>query len=177
MHTIGVISDTHGLLRDEALAALEGSVLILHAGDVGPPEILERLGEIAPVRAVRGNTDLGAFAESLPAREVVELAPFGVAAPPGGVARASHEAPGAPTPLAYMVHDIEDLDLDPAAAGFRVVVYGHSHRPAVEERGGVLFFNPGAAGHRRFQLPITVGHLVVEDDGTITPRIIDLEDR
>lgn len=165
MYTIGVISDTHGLLRDEALEALEGSVLILHAGDVGPPGILDRLRETAPVHAVRGNTDGGAFGETLPVREVVRLTP------PGGDGAEAADA----APLAYMVHDIEDLDLDPAASGFRVVVYGHSHRPAVEVRDGVLFFNPGAAGHRRFHLPVTVGHLVVGSDGTITPRIIDLE--
>lgn len=158
MRTIGVISDTHGLLRDEALAALAGSALILHAGDVGPPEILERLAEIAPVRAVRGNTDGGAFGATLPIRDVVGLGP----------------PPAPDVPLACIVHDIEDLDLDPAAAGVQVVVYGHSHRPSAEVRGGVLYFNPGAAGHRRFQLPVTLGQLVVEAEGTITWRIVDL---
>jgi putative phosphoesterase len=160
LHIIGVISDTHGLLRDEALEVLQGSVLILHAGDVGPPEILERLRDIAPVRAVRGNTDRGAFGETLPIRDVVPLGPAGGAAE---------------SPLAYIVHDIEDLDVDPAAAGFRVVVYGHSHRPALQERNGVLYFNPGAAGHRRFHLPVTVGQLLVDAHGAITPRVIDLE--
>lgn len=158
MRTIGVISDTHGLLRDEALAELAGSDLILHAGDVGDPTILARLGEIAPVSVVRGNTDHAEWAIDLPLKEVVDL---GAASEEGG-------------PLAYMVHDIDDLDLDPAAAGFSVVVYGHSHRPAIEHRWGVLFFNPGAAGHRRFTLPVTVGRLTISDDGGIKPEIIDL---
>lgn len=134
---VGLISDTHGLLRDEALEALEGSEVIVHAGDVGDPGILERLRELAPVRAVRGNTDRGAWAETLPETEVVEV---------GGRSL-------------YVVHDLDRLDLDPAAAGFDAVVYGHTHRPASEERGGVLFVNPGAAGHRRFGRPVTVARL------------------
>lgn len=154
MKTIGVISDTHGLLREEAVAALAGSALILHAGDVGDPAILDRLSEIGPVYAVRGNTDWGPWAEELQATEAVELM--------DGV-------------LAYVLHDIEDLDLDPVAADIRVVVYGHSHRPASEERGGVLYFNPGAAGHRRFSLPITVGRLHVSAAGDVTAEIVDLE--
>lgn len=158
MRTIGIISDTHGLLREEALAELAGSALILHAGDVGSQEILDRLSEIAPVFAVRGNTDRGAWATALPGTEVIDLS--------GG--------PDERGALAYMVHDIDDLDLDAGAAGFAVVVYGHSHRPALEERGGVLYFNPGAAGHRRFELPATVGRLTVNEDGSITPEIIDL---
>jgi putative phosphoesterase len=156
LRTIGVISDTHGLLRDEALAVLEGSALILHAGDVGAPEILERLAEIAPVRAVRGNTDGGEFGATLPLRDIVGLGPAGDA------------------PFACVLHDVEDLDLDPLAADVKVVVFGHSHRPAAELRGGVLFFNPGAAGHRRFQLPVTAGRLMVDDAGGITWEILDL---
>lgn len=154
MRTIGVISDTHGLLRDEAMTALRGSDLILHAGDVGDADILTRLSEIAPVFAVRGNTDHGAWGSRLPATEAVELAP--------GV-------------LAYMVHDIDTLDIDPSGGGIAVVVYGHSHRPTIEERGSTLYFNPGAAGHRRFTLPITVGRLRVSDAGEVSAEIVSLE--
>jgi len=154
MRTIGVISDTHGLLRDEAMTALRGSDLILHAGDVGDPDILTRLSEIAPVFAVRGNTDHGGWASTLPATEAVELAP--------GV-------------LAYMVHDIDTLDIDPSGGGIAVVVYGHSHRPASEQRGSTLYFNPGAAGHRRFTLPITLGRLRVSDAGEVSAEIVSLE--
>ncbi len=157
VRTIGVISDTHGLLRDEAVSALEGSDLILHAGDVGDPDILERLALIAPVSVVRGNTDYGDAAAAWPETDVVCLTSDG------------REV------LAYLLHDIELLDLDPGAAGFSVVVYGHSHRPAVEHRDGVLYFNPGAAGHRRFTLPLTVGRLLVDEDGNVSGQIIDLE--
>lgn len=156
MRTVGVISDTHGLLRDEAVAALEGSDLILHAGDVGGSEILERLSRIAPVAVVRGNTDHGEASAMWAEREVVPLT--------GGTTGV----------LAYMLHDIDRLDLDPAAAGFSVVVYGHSHRPAMERREGVLYFNPGAAGHRRFALPVTVGRLLVGDDGAVSGEIVEL---
>jgi putative phosphoesterase len=157
--TVGVISDTHGLLREEAVTALRGSDLIIHAGDVGSPEILDRLRAIAPVFAVRGNTDYGAFGASLPRSEVVTLGQEGHAPEPA---------------LAFVVHDIEELDVDPAAAGFAVVIYGHSHRPALERRGGVLFFNPGAAGPRRFDLPVTVGALRVSGGVPVEARIIDL---
>jgi putative phosphoesterase len=156
---IGVISDTHGLLREEAVAALEGVDAIIHAGDVGGPDILERLRAIAPVFAVRGNTDYGQFGASLPSSEVVTL-------------RA--EASGAGSTLAYVVHDIAELEVEPSAAGFAVVVYGHSHRPAVETRGGVLYFNPGAAGPRRFDLPVTVGMLRVSSAGRVEGLIVDL---
>lgn len=154
MQTIGVISDTHGLLRDEAVSALLGSDLILHAGDVGDPSILDRLREIAPVHVVRGNTDRGSWADALPETEACHLG--------SGM-------------LAYMVHDIDQLDLDPAAGGFAVVVYGHSHRPAIERREGTLYFNPGAAGHRRFTLPITVGRLTVLESGEVSAEIVPLE--
>lgn len=150
MRTIGVISDTHGLLRAEAIEALKGSALIIHAGDVGRADILDRLAEIAPVKAVRGNTD-GAAAGPLPETQVVELgsADGEVADPPGG-------------PLAYVLHDLAALDVDPGASGFRVVISGHTHRPEVEQRRGVLYLNPGSAGPRRFQLPVTVAHLYIE---------------
>lgn len=134
---IGIISDTHGLLRAEALAALGGCGLILHAGDVGSLAVLEALGTIAPVVAVRGNCDRGPWAQKFPAAEVVEA---------GG-----H--------LIYLLHDLVHLDLDPAAAGFRVVVSGHSHCSSVQERRGVLYLNPGSAGPRRFRLPVTVARL------------------
>jgi len=150
MRVIGVISDTHGLLRDEALEALEGSDLILHAGDVGDLAILRRLAEIAPVRAVRGNTDDGKTAAALPETDVVDLT-----SPNGGV---STEGRG---PLAYLLHGHREIDLDPVAAGFRVIIHGHTHEPSILDRGGVLYFNPGSAGPRRFDLPVSVGKLRV----------------
>jgi putative phosphoesterase len=136
---IGVISDTHGLLREEALAALAGVEHILHAGDVGDPEILERLRAIAPVTAIRGNIDEHGVCGHLPPTEVVELA-------------------GA---TFYMLHDGKGLDLDPAAAGFAAVVSGHTHQARIEWRKGVLHFNPGSAGPRRFQLPVTLGKIEI----------------
>lgn len=151
--TVGVISDTHGLLRDEAIAELEGSDVIVHAGDVGGEEILRRLSRIAPVHAVRGNTDGGAWGSTLPHTEVVSV---------GGADL-------------YMVHDIEDLDLDPAAAGFAAVIYGHSHRPHIARRDEVLFINPGAAGHRRFRLPVSVGRLTVSASGAVEAEIVELD--
>ncbi len=136
---VGLISDTHGLMREEALRALEGSDLIIHAGDVGRPEILETLRSIAPLVAVKGNIDTGAWAAGLPATAVAEAGPARI----------------------YVFHNIQDLDLDPAAAGSNVVVSGHSHQPGSTERGGVLYINPGSAGPRRFRLPITVARLEV----------------
>jgi putative phosphoesterase len=138
---IGVLSDTHGLLRPEVLPALAGVEHILHAGDVGDPTILDRLGEIAPVTAIRGNVDVGGECSLLPATEAVEL---------GGV-------------LVYMLHSLADLDLNPKAAEMGVVVFGHSHQPSVEWRDGVLYLNPGSAGPRRFKLPVTVALLRIED--------------
>jgi putative phosphoesterase len=134
---IGLISDTHGLLRQEALTALKGSELIIHAGDVGKPDILEELRALAPVVAVRGNIDKGAWASQLPTTTVVEA----------GLASI------------YVLHDVQELDLDPAAAGFSIVVSGHSHKASRTERSGVLYLNPGSAGPRRFRLPITVARL------------------
>lgn len=162
MRVIGVISDTHGLLREEAVAELEGCDLILHAGDVGDLEIVQRLSRIAPVRAVRGNTDSGAVAEALPETDVVDLT-----SPNGGL---STDGRG---PLAYLTHGHKELDLDPVAAGFRVLVHGHTHEPLVRERAGVLYFNPGSAGPRRFNLPVTMGRLRVEGVQVI-PEIVDL---
>jgi putative phosphoesterase len=150
---VGVISDTHGLVRPAALGALSGSDLIVHAGDVGSPEVLDQLRTVAPVIAVRGNNDRGAWAERLAATEVVDL---------DGV-------------FLYVLHDVKELDLDPRAAGFHAVIAGHSHRPGIEERGGVLFLNPGSAGPRRFTLPITVAHLIVRDGG-LDAAIVHLEE-
>jgi len=136
---LGVISDTHGLLRPEAVAELRGVDRIIHAGDIGGPEILASLSQLAPVVAVRGNNDHGRWADALPQTAVVE-------------------ADGA---LIYVIHDAGELDLDPVAAGFAAVVAGHSHKPAQDVRGGVLWFNPGSAGPRRFKLPVAVGRLAV----------------
>ena len=151
---IGLISDTHGLLRPGVVQALEGCELILHAGDVGGPEILAALEEVAPVRAVRGNTDRGAFASSLPLTEMVEV---------GGK-------------TLYMIHILEDLDVDPSAAGIAAVVFGHTHRPLVEDRQGVLFVNPGSCGPRRFDLPVTVARMTVSPEG-LTVKLLPLEGR
>jgi uncharacterized protein len=147
---IGLISDTHGLLREEALRALRGSQLIIHAGDVGAPEILETLRELAPVVAVRGNVDRGEWALKLPLSAVAQL----------GSAKI------------YVLHDVHDLDLNPAAAGFGAVVSGHSHKFASSERDGVMYINPGAAGPRRFRFPVSVARL----DIAVTPWKLDFVD-
>jgi putative phosphoesterase len=136
---IGVISDTHGLLRSEALAALQGSDRIIHAGDIGDAGLLEKLREIAPVTAVRGNVDGQSWAQTIPTTEVLEA---------GGIS-------------IYVLHKLAELDLTPEAAGFAAVIYGHSHVPKHEMKKGVLYFNPGSAGPRRFKLPVCVGRLVV----------------
>ena len=149
---IGVISDTHGLLRPQALEALRGVDLIAHAGDIGNLDVLTQLGRIARVHAVRGNMDRGPWSEMLPDSEVA----------------GSEEA------RLYIVHDLNHLDLDPAAAGFRAVITGHTHRPHVEERDGVLYLNPGSAGPRRFSLPTTVARLHVRD-GVLEAEIIELD--
>jgi uncharacterized protein len=149
---IGVISDTHGLLRPQAIRALRGSEHIVHAGDVGAREILEELKAIAPVTAIRGNIDQGAWA-GLPETELVEL---------GGVS-------------IYVLHDLTKLDLKPEAAGVKVVIFGHSHVPKQETRDGVLYFNPGSAGPRRFRLPITVGRLSIAG-GEVSGEIVKILD-
>ena len=148
-----MISDTHGLLRPEAVAALRGSEHIIHAGDVGDPEILDQLAKIAPVTAIRGNIDKGKWALRLPETEVVEI---------GGVS-------------IYILHDLSQLDLKAEAAGFQVLIYGHSHIPKQETRNGVLYFNPGSAGPRRFKLPISVGRLSIVD-GKINSELITIAD-
>lgn len=164
MKTIGVISDTHGLLRPEAVAALEGSALIVHAGDVGDARILEELGRIAPVHAVRGNTDHGALRAALPRTAVVDL----------GAADGRAAESGAVGPVAYVHHGDHELDLDPAGAGVALVVSGHTHRPLVEERGGVLYLNPGSAGPRRFNLPVTVARVQVAKGGALRVELVPL---
>lgn len=151
---IGVISDTHGLLRPEAVEALRGSDAIIHAGDVGDPAILAKLREIAPVRAVRGNVDRGAWARNLPETNVLEVSGITI----------------------YILHIIEQLDLKPEAAGFAAVIYGHSHVPKQEMKSHVLYFNPGSAGPKRFKLPVSVGRLEIEA-GRITGKIIELHDQ
>jgi putative phosphoesterase len=145
---IGLISDTHGLLRPEALDFLAGSDHIVHGGDIGNPEILERLAAIAPLTVVRGNNDTAAWAKPIPVTARLEI---------GGIA-------------IFAIHDIKELEIDPRAAGVRVVVSGHSHRPASAERGGVLYVNPGSAGRRRFSLPIAAAELLIED-GKVEVRL------
>ena len=151
MAIIGVISDTHGLLRAEAEDALRGSDYIIHAGDVGDPAILDGLRRIAPVTAVRGNIDREAWARELPKTDVLSLDGVGI----------------------YVLHDLADLDLKPEAAGFSAVVYGHSHVPKQEMRNGVLYLNPGSAGPRRFRLPVTVARLQIRD-GKLHAEIVPL---
>jgi hypothetical protein len=148
---VGVISDTHGLLRPEALQALAGVDLIVHAGDIGSPDVLTRLATLAPVTAVRGNNDRGPWAEALPETELLE------------VARAS----------LFVLHDLGRLDLDPGAAGFHAVISGHSHVPQTAVRNGVLYLNPGSAGPRRFRLPVAVARLTV-DGPRLAARIVTL---
>jgi hypothetical protein len=150
-HRVGVISDTHGLVRPQALDALRGSELIIHAGDIGSPAVLEALSAIAPLSAIRGNNDREAWARRLPDTKTIAV----------GGARL------------YVLHDVHDLDLDPAAAGLAAVIAGHSHRPAVDQRDGVLFVNPGSAGPRRFTLPIAVARLYVSA-GQVRAEIIEL---
>ena len=152
MGLIGVISDTHGLLRPEAVAALQGSALVIHAGDVGRPEILDELRRIAPVVAVRGNVDRDTWADRLPQSEIVER---------DGV-------------RLYVLHILEELDLDPPTAGFHAVITGHTHRPKMETKDGVLYFNPGSAGPRRFDLPVSVGRLSIAD-GKLRGEIVYLQ--
>lgn len=151
MKLIGVISDTHGLSRPEIAEVFRGTEMILHAGDVGKPEVLDALGRIAPVKAVRGNVDSGRWCAALPRSEAVQV-------------------DGA---LLYLVHDVSELDLDPSAAGISAVVYGHSHISDDRDLGGVLYFNPGSAGPRRFQHPVSVGLLRVED-GRVSGEIVPL---
>jgi putative phosphoesterase len=149
---IGVISDTHGLLRPEAVELLRGSEHIIHAGDIGSPEIIPELRKIAPVTAIRGNVDTQAWARAFAETEVVELAGMDI----------------------YIIHDANALDLNPKAAGFAAVISGHSHQPKQEIKNGVLYFNPGSAGPGRFKLPISVGRLVIAD-GNLSGQILEIK--
>ncbi len=149
---IGVISDTHGLLRPEALAALKGSDYIIHAGDIGEPQILDKLAAIAPLTAVRGNVDHGEWAQKIPATNVLEIGEISI----------------------YVLHNLQELDLKPEAAKFAAVVCGHSHVPKQELKNGVLYFNPGSAGPRRFKLPVSVGRLLLAN-GQVESEIVKLE--
>jgi hypothetical protein len=149
---VGVISDTHGLLRPEAVAALRGADLIIHAGDVGAPEVIDELRTIAPTFVVRGNVDRAHWAGALPTTAHVEV---------GGL-------------LFHVLHDISELDLDPAAVGYAAVVYGHSHQPSIDMRDGVLFLNPGSAGPRRFQLPVSIARVSVSGQ-QLRPEIVVLQ--
>ncbi len=149
---VGIISDTHGLLRPEAMAALQGSDLIIHAGDVGNPDVVKALAGIAPTHAVRGNVDAGDWAAILPMFELVDVGER----------------------LFYVLHEISQLDLDPAEAGFAAVVFGHSHQPMIETRQGVLFLNPGSAGPRRFKLPVTVARVGISG-ARMRPEIVELQ--
>jgi len=151
MARVGVISDTHGLLRPEALAVLRGSDFIVHAGDIGEPELIQALRALAPVTVVRGNNDKGAWADAIAETEVLQVGEVFI----------------------YVLHNLAELDLDPVAAGFHVVVSGHSHHPLVERRDGVLYVNPGSAGPRRFKLPITVAQLQIVER-SVDARIVQL---
>jgi putative phosphoesterase len=148
---IGIISDTHGLVRPQAIEALAGVDMILHAGDVGKQEVLDTLKDIAPVVAVRGNNDKGDWAQTLPDWEVVEVGKVSI----------------------YMLHDVKEIDISPSGAGFHVVVSGHSHKPSIEEHRGVLYVNPGSASQRRFKLPVSLAHLQISGE-MVHANIIEL---
>jgi putative phosphoesterase len=150
--TVGVISDTHGLMRPQAVAALQGSDIIIHAGDVGNPEVITQLAAIAPTHVVRGNIDKGDWAARLPLTELVEVGER----------------------LFFVLHEISQLDLDPADAGFAAVVFGHSHQPLIETRQGVLFINPGSAGPRRFALPVSIARIAMAG-ARLRPEIVELQ--
>jgi putative phosphoesterase len=151
LQVIGLISDTHGLMRPQALEALEGADLIIHAGDIGKPEVIEALKAIGPVRAIKGNNDTGAWAKALPETQLVNT----------GEVRL------------FIVHNVNELAGDPVARGFRVVISGHSHKPSVSSREGVLYVNPGSAGPRRFKLPVAVGKLFIKGS-QVNARVIEL---
>ena len=152
MLRVGLISDTHGLLRPEAMAFLRGSDVIVHAGDIGNAAVLTELAAIAPVTAVRGNNDKGPWAETMRETEVLQVGQVFI----------------------YVVHDIAELDRDPVAAGLQVVVSGHSHKPSVKERDGVLYVNPGSSGPRRFKLPVAVAELLVSGN-SVRAKVVELD--
>ncbi|HYR85274.1 MAG TPA: metallophosphoesterase family protein [Terriglobia bacterium] len=148
---IGLISDTHGLVRPEVLPVFAGATLIIHAGDIGSSEVLKELKSIAPVIAVRGNNDKGGWASGIPETEVIKLGNVSI----------------------YVLHDLKEIKVSPRAAGFQVVVSGHSHRPLIEKRESVLYVNPGSAGPRRFKLPVTVARLTIEG-ASIDGELVEL---
>ena len=152
MQRIGVIADTHGLLRPEAVAFLQGCSHIIHAGDIGEPQVLDELGSLAPVTAVRGNNDAGEWAQRLRERETIRVAGVNI----------------------HVIHDVGEMPLDAMRPFVQVVVSGHSHKPAITQREETLFLNPGSAGPRRFKLPVSIGELIVRDDGSVTARIQEL---
>jgi putative phosphoesterase len=152
MPRVGLISDTHGLLRPEAVTFLRGSDHIIHAGDIGDATVLRQLNVLAPVTAVRGNNDRGSWAGAIPESQVLQVDDV----------------------VMYVLHDLAELDLDPGAAGFQVVVSGHSHQPLVETRGGVLYVNPGSSGPRRFKLPVAVAELDIAGH-SVKARVVELE--
>ena len=149
---VGVIADTHGLLRPEAVTRLRGCSQIIHAGDIGRQQVLDELRKIAPTAAVRGNVDRGEWAAMLPFTETLAIDQV----------------------LLHVVHDLDDLDLTPLTAGIRVVISGHSHQPCIEENAGILYLNPGAAGPRRFRLPVGLAHLEIGPGNSVRARLIDL---
>lgn len=153
IETIGVISDSHGLLRPEVSDRLQGAARILHAGDVGRQEVLDQLNEIAPVVAVRGNVDHGSWADELPWHESVAIGDH----------------------LVYLTHIREEIDLVPQAAGIGMVIFGHTHSPVIERHGSVSWFNPGSIGPRRFSLPVSMGFLHLNSDGSLEPELIELD--
>jgi len=150
--SIAIVSDTHGLLRPEVEETFAGCDRILHAGDIGDQRVLQQLARIAPVVAVRGNMDHGTWSNSLPVKEMVEIA---------GV-------------FFYILHDLHHLDLEPSAAGIQMVISGHTHRPEIVRKDGVIYLNPGSAGHRRFNYPVSVALARIEN-GKVAPRIIEIE--
>lgn len=149
---LGLIADTHGLVRPEALAALAGAERIIHAGDIGRPEVLHALEAVAPVIAIRGNNDTGAWAAAIPETVVVDVDDLRF----------------------YVLHDVKALDFDPATAGFSAIMCGHSHQPRIEQRAGVWFVNPGSAGPRRCKLPVAVARLYIHE-GVLTPELVTLQ--
>ena len=152
MTRVGLISDTHGLLRSEAVAFLRGSDVIVHAGDIGDANVLQELNALAPVTAVRGNNDTGTWAKAVAETQVLQVDDVSI----------------------YVIHDLAELDADPVAAGVQVVVSGHSHKPVVHTRNGVLYVNPGSAGPRRFKLPIAVAELAIQGR-SVTAKLVELE--
>ena len=152
--TVGILSDTHGLIRPEVEQLLANCDRILHAGDVGDPLVLDRLQQIAPLVAVRGNMDYGSWSSSLPVTEMLEI---------GGL-------------FFYLLHDLYQLDLEPAAAGIHVVVSGHTHRAAIHREDGVIYLNPGSAGHRRLNYPLSIARVVIEN-GIARPQIVEVDVR